>query len=258
MNRQCVRVALGGLIASSVLACQGPPTDPRTERFAALPDWSGMWVSAEPIGVIDVSGYPEGFNAITDWKVIGAMAPLNEAVRAKLSNAPSSAATFKAASWGFPLMMESPTPLQFLITPEETLILNFYRDARHVYTDGRDLPPTEDRWPGPWGESVGRWEGDTLVIDTVSADSSAVLGGLPFPVFSTDAVYRERMRLVSPDRIESEISVSDPATLSDVWVFRVAFKRAASIDRMFHMPFENDRTTPGTDGLLTIAPTTAQ
>jgi hypothetical protein len=208
--------------------------------------------------VIDVDGYPE-FNPITDWKIIGVMAPLTEAARAKLGEAlqtPATFTSFKAPSWGFPIMMESPTVLQFLITPEETLILNFYRDVRHVYTDGRSLPAEQDRWLGPWGESIGRWEGDTLVIETVGADSTG-LTGLPFPVFSSAAVYIERIRMVGPDRLESEMTVTDPVTLAAPWVFKLSYKRAPDMDRMFHMPFNNDRSTPGADGLFTIAPPAA-
>jgi hypothetical protein len=128
--------------------------------------------------------------------------------------------------------------------------------VRHVYTDGRSLPAEQDRWLGPWGESIGRWEGDTLVIETVGADSTG-LTGLPFPVFSSAAVYIERIRMVGPDRLESEMTVTDPVTLAAPWVFKLSYKRAPDMDRMFHMPFNNDRSTPGADGLFTIAPPAA-
>lgn len=241
-------------ISMLLLACQVQRADPRVERFAQLPNWNGIWISGEPIGVIDVSGYPN-FNPLTDWKVAGVLAPLNESTRARITGVlqqPATFTQFKAPSWGFPLMMESPTALQFSITPEETVIMNFYRDVRHVYTDGRALPGEEDRWPGPWGESIGRWEGDTLVIETVGADSTG-LTGLPFPVYSLDASYVERIRMVDADRVEAEITVTDPATLTAPYTFTVSYKRAPAMDRMFHMPFDNDRTTPGGDGLFTIA-----
>ncbi len=258
MTRQWLRGSLAGAALLALLACQAPPGEPSAESVAQLPDWSGIWISGEPIAVIDVSGYPN-FNPVTDWKIIGVMAPLTDAVRAKLGEVlqnPATFAAFKAPSWGFPLMMESPTALQFAITPKETLILNFYRDVRHVYTDGRPLPAEEDRWTGPWGESIGHWEGDTLVIETVGADSTG-LTGLPFPLFSAAAVYIERIRMVDPDRLESEVTVTDPATLTAPWATKLSYKRAPAMDRMFHMPFDNDRSTPGADGLFTIAPVTA-
>jgi len=98
-------------------------------------------------------------------------------------------------------MMDGAPPLQFVVTPEETLIFNTYRDLRHIYTDGRAHPPEEDRWPTTWGDSVGRWEGDTLVIDTVSVREPNKYFGISVWL-SDGAHYTERLRMTSPDRIE--------------------------------------------------------
>ena len=122
-------------------------------------------------------------------------------------------------------MMDGSPPLQFLITPEETVIFNTYRDLRHVYTDGRDHPPEEDRWPTTWGDSVGRWEGETLVIDTVSVrEPNKYFGVVAW--LSDQAHYSERLRKVAADRIEGELTIEDPATLSGPWVTKLAYVRA--------------------------------
>jgi hypothetical protein len=225
----------------------------RAERFASLPDWTGYWISAEPIGRVDISGTLE-FDPVTEWKLLGIMAPpyneARQAERARLLQAgiPSG----KALGFGYPYMMESPAHLQFLITPEETLILNFYRDIRHVYTDGKDLPLPEERWPSPWGDSVGHWDGDTLVITTVSVQRRAILDS-PFPLISDDTVYTERIRMTGPDRLESEMTITDPTSLTEPWVVQLAYRRVEGMDRMFHLLFDNDRTVEEGDG-LTIAP----
>lgn len=174
-----------GLLCSvlGLAACSAKETGPRVAKFAQLPDWSGIWVSAEPIGKIGISGYPEMEDPFNDWKILGFSAPYNEAGKAALGQFMAQAELAKAekstSGWSFPQMMEAPTPLQFTITPDETLIVNFYRDVRHVYTDGRDHPAEQDRWPTPWGDSVGHWEGDTLVIDTLAIQRLAI--GLPLP-----------------------------------------------------------------------------
>jgi hypothetical protein len=103
MRRRLLRGSIGGVLSLALLACQVQPGEPRVERFADLPNWSGIWLSGEPISVIDVDGYPE-FNPITDWKIIGVMAPLTEAARAKLVEAlqtPATFTSFKAPSWGW-------------------------------------------------------------------------------------------------------------------------------------------------------------
>ena len=130
-------------------------------------------------------------------------------------------------------MMDGAPPLQFVITPEETLIFNTYRDLRHVYTDGRPHPPEQDRWPTTWGDSVGRWEGDTLVIDTVSVREPNKYFGIS-AWLSDQAHYTERLRMVAPDRIEGEMTIVDPVTLSRPWVVKLTYKRADGFDRLIH------------------------
>jgi hypothetical protein len=246
-------------VVLGLAACSAKQLDPRVAHFAQLPDWSGIWVSAEPMGKVGISGYPEA-DPFKDWKLAGFDAPFNESGKAALGRFMAEAAKLGttaggAPGWNFPLMMEAPTPLQFTITPDETLIVNFYRDIRHIYTDGRDHPAEQDRWPTPWGDSIGHWEGTTLVIDTLAVERSTM--GVPFPLLSEQAHYVERLSKTAPDRIESEVTVTDPATLSQPWVIKLAYTRAPAMDRMFHNLFDNDRDVVGGDGLTIDPPKTA-
>jgi hypothetical protein len=150
------------------------------------------------------------------------------------------------------MMMDGAAPLQFLITPEETMIVNLYRDLRHVYTDGRSHPAEEDRWPTPWGDSVGHWDGDTLVIDTVSVQYPPDYF-FSSPALSESAHYIERLRMVSPDRIESEMTIEDPSVLSKPWVMKLAYVRQPALDRLVHNAYDNDRSEVDGD-TFTIAP----
>jgi len=61
---------------------------------------------------------------------------------------------------------------QFLLTPEETVMTWGGREIRHIYTDGRGHPSADDVWPTPWGDSVGYWEGQALVVDTAAVQPS--------------------------------------------------------------------------------------
>lgn len=148
--------------------------------------------------------------------------------------------------WGFPLMMQAPPPLQFLVTPEETLILNSYRDVRRIYTDGRPRPPEEDRWPPTtWGDSIGHWEGDTLVIETIDVREPREYFGLSMP-FTAQARYTERLRRSGPDRIEGEMVIEDPAILTQPMTVPLAYRRETAVDRLVLDTFGEDRT--GFDG----------
>jgi hypothetical protein len=230
------------------------PVDQRVASFAQLPDWTGIWV-AEGMDT-DVSGYPAENGPGWNMQLLGRGAPWNEATAEKLRTTMptmlAADATRRAVGWGFPAMMDGPPPLQFLITPEETLLLNMYRDVRHVYTDGRRHPAAQDVWPTPWGDSVGHWEGDTLVIDTVAVKRPSMIPFLP-PMLTEQAHYVERLRKTAADRIELQMTIEDAETLAKPWVIKVAFKRATTVDRLIHDTFDNDRSEVEGSS-LTIAP----
>jgi hypothetical protein len=219
---------------------------PLAVHAQSLPDWSGFWIG-EGLRA-EISGFPSGGN----YKLLGGDAPWSEVGRARMEAAGRRRADQKANGWGFPLMMNSAAPLQFLVTPRETLMINVYRDVRHVYTDGRSLPVEDDRWPTTWGTSVGHWEGDTLVIETVSVRNPNRYF-FSSPPLSEQARYVERVRMTSPDRIESVMTVTDPVTLSAPWVVNLVYERAKGLDRMINDDYDNDRSEVE-NGLFTIVP----
>lgn len=249
-----LRLLLLGALALAAAACgsmsssvEGPP---------ALPDWSGIWVAADT--QIDISGYPTADSPAgmaLDLLALDAApltAEMRERMRTELPKLMARDALRRGQGWGYPLMMEGVAPLQFLVSPKETLILNFYRDIRHIYTDGRPLPPEEDRWPVPWGESVGHWEGDTLVVETVSVRHASVLP-LALPPLSPAARFTERIRRTGPDTLQVQMTIEDPEVLSAPWNLTFEYRRAEGIDRLIHDVMDNDRTAVEGDS-LTIAP----
>src|SRR5690606_20174093 len=178
-------------------------------------------------------------------------APWNEEGRRRQAEAARTRGGRKAMGWGYPMMMDAATPLQFMITPEETMIVNAYGEVRHVYTDGRPMPAAEDMWPTVWGTSIGHWEGDTLVIETVQVQ-------MPYeyfhgaPSFSEQARYLERIHM-DGDRLAIELTVEDPVTLTGPWRATVYQVREGAFDRMVQMDFSNDRTG-AENGINTIEP----
>jgi hypothetical protein len=250
-----------GLIALAVLALAMPATAQdaavdRVEAFAALPNWPGYWVSEEQAGTTItglapvVTGSAVSSFATPNFMALrGDTAPWNEEGQRRRAERRAQSGGRKATGWGYPMMMNSATPLRFLITPEETIIINFYNEARYIYTDGRAMPAEEDLWPTTYGTSIGRWEGDTLVIETVMVeDPSAFFHGSP--PFSEEARYVERLHLAG-DRLINEVTVTDPVTLTGTWTATVAHVRDPGFDRQIVLPWDNDRTG-NEDGLNTI------
>ena len=245
-------IALSALQFAAPAAAQQAPPPPGQ---AAVPDWRGVWFLET--AVPGINGFPESTvvagNGPPPYPLLDlSKAPLNANGAARMQAAAAAMGSRKALGWGYPMMMSGAAPLQFLVTPYETLIVNVYRDIRHVYTDGRPLPPEEDRWPTVWGESVGHWEGDTLVVETVSVEEP-VKYFIITPPLSSKARYVERIRMVGPDRIENEITIEDPETLTAPWTAKMAYVRAEGLDRLIHEAFTNDRSE-AEGGAFTIEP----
>jgi len=239
--------ALLAIACPAALRAQDAPP-PATQP---VPDWRGIWFTEG--AVPDINGLPLRDQAIPPYPLLNLLsAPWNDNGRARLQAMIESQGDDKAPGWGYPMMMSGSAPLEFLITPDQTLILNIYRDVRHIYTDGRPLPPEEDRWPTVWGEAIGHWEGDTLVVETVSVEEPLKFF-FATPPISANAHYRERIRKVGPDRIENEMTIEDPETLSAPWTVKIAYVRAEGLDRLIHEAFVNDRSEVE-NGVFTIEP----
>jgi hypothetical protein len=255
------RRALAGVLLAAALL---PGTPALAEQAAIsrgqaldrLPYWPGYWVGADQAGT-PISGInrppgdapaPTVNDVIAIW---GTGAPWNEEGRRRVAEALRTMGGRKGLGWGYPLMMTSPTPFQVLITPEEALIVNGYNETRHIYTDGRDHPPADDLWPSVTGNSIGHWEGETLVIDTimVTNPNEYFQGG---PPLSEQAHYVERIWL-DGETLRAEMTIEDPVTLSGPWKARLSWVRDQGFDRMIQVDWNNDRT--GTEGdVNTIEP----
>ena len=247
--------ALGAAALLAVLPVQAQDRaaqDERVRKFAELPYWPGYWVS-EQYANTTIGGFsgPRPADAPPIMRLNGFDAPWNEEGKRRQAEAAKLRPGRKAMGWGYPMMMDAATPVQFMITPEEVLIVNAYGETRHIYTDGRPMPAAEDMWPTVWGTSIGHWEGDTLVVETVQVQ-------MPFtyfhgaPSLSEEAVYRERIRLEG-DQIVTDYVIEDPVTLSAPWKVTIRLVREEAFDRMVQMDFANDRTG-SEDGVNTIEP----
>lgn len=94
-------------------------------------------------------------------------------------------------------------------------IFEWDRIWREIWTDGRKVPDDPD--PRFYGYSVGRWEGDTLVVETVGLDSRLWMDEWGTP-FSDDLRVQERWRRVDRDNMELTLTITDPKTYTRPWL----------------------------------------
>jgi hypothetical protein len=90
--------------------------------------------------------------------------------------------------------------------------------VRRIYLDGRGHPA--DLKPSWMGHSIGRYEGDTLVVETVGIKETAWIDAKGHP--HTDALrVEERIRRISPDRLEIGITIDDPKAYKKPWKMKL-------------------------------------
>jgi hypothetical protein len=89
-------------------------------------------------------------------------------------------------------------------------------DFRDIWMDGRGTPNVADYLPRFNGYSVGRWEGDTLVVTSLGFDDRQWLDQYGFPI-SEQAVLEERWDRPSPNRLRVRLKLTDPTTYTAPW-----------------------------------------
>lgn len=108
-------------------------------------------------------------------------------------------------------------PMQIVQT-NEIIVQKFewFWDNREIWTDGRAMPRVEDYLPRFNGFSVGKWEGDTLVVTTVGLDDRQWVDAFGYPV-SEKAVLEERYSRPTRNRLRLDMTLTDPVTYTRPW-----------------------------------------
>jgi len=122
---------------------------------------------------------------------------------------------------GIPRIYSMPMPFRIIQMPNEVIFLHeAFRGIRIVPTDGRPHPA--DMEPAYLGDSVGHWEGDTLVIDVRSFNDRTWLGY--GATHHTDQLQiTERLTRTGPETISYEAVITDPGVFTKPWTVRSGF-----------------------------------
>ena len=122
---------------------------------------------------------------------------------------------------GFLQFHNHPEPRKIIQNPDVTVIIYEANSGlRQIFTDGRQLPG-KDAEPWWYGYSVGKWEGDTLVVETVGFIDGGWLDVRGSPLTEA-AKVTERFRRPNYGSLEIEITVDDPKAYTNPWTVKVA------------------------------------
>ena len=194
-------LALAALVTLQASAQQKGASLPGAtyDSIKSLPDWSGWWGLEGPL-------LPEMQRSQPPLKpeLMAAMQKALAGTAGGFKDLYCRPSEFTGYSGGF---VES---VEFLFTPGRVTLTNESGLIRRIYTDGRALPKDAD--PTSTGISVGHWEGQTLVVETIGIDPKALypqLGVASVPV-GRKARVLERITMRDHDTLQFDVTTTAP------------------------------------------------
>jgi hypothetical protein len=199
-----------------------PPGGPAPRTPDGHPDLSGVWYPNSAgtefqIAYLSASPGEEAARSQLDPKAPPDERPSFKPGMAAKYRVPPATDYGECSQAGTPLTGGNFTfPIQLIQTPGLLLLLDEYpMDYRVIRTDGRPHPKDPD--PSFNGNSVGHWEGDTLVIDTIALDTRRANGGAPGWFHSDQEHVIERLSRPSMNYFSYQVTIDDPVVLAKPW-----------------------------------------
>ena len=207
------------------LRAQAPqPAAPAT--FEQLPDWSGLWTHTGSAAREFFGPGPDG----TAPKLTAAgLAMQAQGARLNAEGINYDENLSQCGPPGFPRWLIIPFLREFIVRPEQTwLSSETVNNVRRIYTDGRDHPPEIERYPLYYGDSIGFWDGQRLVIHTNQL--------MARPMGRNTVTQSERMETVEiwenldENTIRAHAWLYDPAILEAPWYVERQYARVPNED----------------------------
>lgn len=209
-------------------------------------DLSGVWLvdadpTGKPEGVEDVV-FPRYFvNVAADLKPEdvamepGAAGVFKQRLQGQGKDAPSA----RCMPAGVPRAGNVPLPFKIVQTPRLVLILHEEDTVfRQVFLDGRT--PVADAQPRWMGYSVGRWDGDALVVETTGFNDRTWLDGMGHP--HTDVLHvTERFRRRDVGHLDVQVTIDDAKTYKKPLAYTQHYTLVADDDLLEYFCSENEK-----------------
>jgi hypothetical protein len=188
-----------------------------TPAATSAPDLSGVWIVRDFL----VSINPKEDPPFQPWAQAAYKARLRDLAKSQAD--PDTPAEHCDTPPGLPRVMLWPLPWEIVQARDRVVMIYEYESlVRQIFTDGRKHPSDLD--PTYMGHSIGRYEGDTLVVDTIGFNDKTWLdlaGHLPH----TEAFHLvERMRRTAHDTLEIDYTIDDPKAYTKPWIAQKIFK----------------------------------
>lgn len=207
------------------------------------PDWTGIWERKDGIRFNPAGELPPFVAVYADR--------YRKANEARQRGEVVADPTSRCLPPGMPRIMVATYPIEILQTARQvTIIAEWSSQVRRIFTDGRKMPPDDELDVTFNGYSVGRWEGQTLVVETRGIRGDTSFDASPLQ-HSDQMTVSERIRQVDADTLQAVITVTDPVAFTRPWVVTRHYRRAAPEQQILeYICEENNRDVflPGQNG----------
>ncbi len=211
------------------------------------PDLSGIWLRVLPAQArADNARLPGGFpsdynNFLAPGSRINMLPRADAIYKTRVASFGAGNPGERCLPKSFPNQILLSLPMQVIQNPGLTVILfEEFNHFRQILTDGRGHPPDpQTSW---FGYSVGRWETDTFVVDTVGFRDDSWLDGRGHPATQTLRTL-ERFRRRDFGHLELAMTIEDPGAYAQPWTANVQFDLLADTNLLEYV-CENNRLVP--------------
>jgi len=201
-----------------------------------LPDWGGIWFRTFEM---PAPGSPPPAQPKLKGKYKEKYLAWREEV-AKNNGVMKSAAS-NCSPPGMPVFMQIPQyPYEFLFTPGRvTINQEAWMQTRHIWTDGREHP--EDPDPAYFGHSVGHWDGETLIAETIGVKDTLEIGQGMGHSDKMRITERIHLKPGDADVLVAELTIEDSEALEEPFSTTISYRRDRYGELLEFQCSENDR-----------------
>ena len=167
---------------------------------------------------------------------------LKRRIRAKNAGVPETDTSTQCFPHGMPRLMESPYPIEIVQTPGRvTLLHEVAHEVRRIYLDQKQPAHLTIAY---LGHSVGRWDGDTLVVDTAGINASSFIDDEGSSHSDQEHIVERFHKIDGGRQLQVDTTVEDPVTLERPYSFTRYFQWRPDVRPQEYVCEENNRNAP--------------
>jgi len=247
MEKSVMKATTAGLSALAMLLLAAGGAAAAETSAKTTPNWTGIWTR---VGSLNFDPTIPGAKWDTPPYNAEYQKRFDDILASEAKGLPINDRSANCEPPGIVRMMNMVYPMEILQTPGQvTIIAEWMGQIRRIFTDGRPHPDDPD--PTYNGHSIGHWEGDKLIVDTVGLIGGGIIDDHGAPLGEKIHVM-EKYWAEDPDTLKLEITVESPDALTRPMTAVKTFKRRKDIQIMEYACQQNNRNPVGADGVTGV------